>query len=601
MWSIHSLPNKYTRSNVEGEKVCYHLFTNKEYKLGRSPNCDLSFPENKAMSREHATLTLKFNRNEINNSKIFPIIKFMDKSTSGTMFQPKNKTIKGGEIDIAEPTVFWIGKSSYKIVYEPFVICPSGLNFEEKRIVENDILTLGGHMVNEWSSDVTHCLSNKIILTKKVVCALASGKPIVQRSFITKLMQDFHLKNSESPDPREHLPKFVAVNLQEMGVKPVDCSENLKRNNLLRGWKFFLMSKNQKSLLANALKELDAKVVIVESENDAKLLCQEIEKPKTCVLGVDVSKIESTAVKNMYPLIRKKLNDLGKRFITDSDVAMAMIKCDPMGYCDPNLPAQSQLQTNSEQSQFNVFVNTKSSSTGSPPTRKRPSESFEETISKRSRISSDTASIKLENTFESTKSSISVFKDSDINTEKDATQSRRSSKRHFDENEENSTESDIVQSSIPWPSPIQRQESKVVSPPRKVKKVERIIDTKSEKRTEIVQNDDIGKFKMLESTNKWLSKKRVPNNCKYVPENDDLQNVDGDLFTVKSASLVRDIEKRRKKVVKGKNYVLPEVIGLSDMVKHTVKTIEDLSTVGTSKQQYLDNDSASQKVSELFN
>lgn len=32
------------------------------------------------------------------------------------MFQPKNKTIKGSEIDIDETVVFWVGKSSYKYI-----------------------------------------------------------------------------------------------------------------------------------------------------------------------------------------------------------------------------------------------------------------------------------------------------------------------------------------------------------------------------------------------------------------------------------------------------------------------------------------------------
>lgn len=59
--------------------------------------------------------------------------------------------------------------------------------------------------------------------------------------------------------------------------------------------------------MANALKELDAKVVIVESEREAKLLCKEIEEKKTCVLGVDSNKIESSDVRNMYPRIKKKL------------------------------------------------------------------------------------------------------------------------------------------------------------------------------------------------------------------------------------------------------------------------------------------------------
>ena len=55
-----------------------------------------------------------------------------------------------------------------RVVYEPLVITSSCLDNAGKKLIRHQLCILGGHMVNEWSSDCSLVVMNKISVTIKV-------------------------------------------------------------------------------------------------------------------------------------------------------------------------------------------------------------------------------------------------------------------------------------------------------------------------------------------------------------------------------------------------------------------------------------------------
>jgi nijmegen breakage syndrome protein 1 len=127
-----------------------------------------------------------------------------------------------------------------RIHYTPLVVSPSTIKDVAK--LKKTVMTLGGHMVNEWSPNCDYVVMESLTLTVKAVCALLSAKSIVTSAFFDDLYECIITKKKR-PHPNNFLPPLGEKRLQTDGLS---FKPNPLRSQLFEG-KTFLFS-NQKQI-----------------------------------------------------------------------------------------------------------------------------------------------------------------------------------------------------------------------------------------------------------------------------------------------------------------------------------------------------------------
>ncbi|XP_061189809.1 uncharacterized protein LOC133197687 [Saccostrea echinata] len=316
------------------------LFTNNVYVVGRK-DCDILLPLDPAISRRHAQI--KISHPETNTSKPdhLPIILLTDLSKFGTWLN--NNRLKKDEektLNDGDQVTFGSPKSSFRVVYEPFIISTSCLDNPSKKLVRTHVTSLGGHMVNEWRPDCSLLVMNNLSVTIKVIAALVSQKHIVTPKYIEKVVE-YTKEGKLLPNPDLFLPSIseTQINPDQVSFKP-----NIKRASIFQGMKFIFLNSKQFKKMSLTVEMGGGLPILMDdlSSGDMEMLIE----PGSVVMQSDPSDASQGFLQTNVDWITKVIKYLKKHrkhLIQDAELGFAVLHCSTEQHCNPDVPFMSQI------------------------------------------------------------------------------------------------------------------------------------------------------------------------------------------------------------------------------------------------------------------
>ncbi|XP_075439066.1 nibrin isoform X2 [Ascaphus truei] len=307
----------------------YHFLTGTDYVVGRK-NCAILIQDDQSISRSHATLSVSHSASDLGQPDIIPVLTIKDGSKYGTFIngeKMENSSLRN--IKSGDKVTFGVFNSKYRVEYEPLIACSSCLQGSEKTSLNQAILHLGGHVVNNWTEKCTHLVMNSIKVTIKTICALICCRPIVKPEYLTELMKAIQQKQT-LPVSASFIPS-----IDEPSIKSdlLDLSENAKRTTIFKEKIFFFLNAKQYRKLSPAIIFGGGKAKLVTGEmKDTSLL----ENPATCVIDVGVA--ESQLSESSQTWISSTLDFLHSkdlRAIPEAEIGLAVIYMSTEIYCNP--------------------------------------------------------------------------------------------------------------------------------------------------------------------------------------------------------------------------------------------------------------------------
>ncbi|KAM4688744.1 nibrin isoform 2-T2 [Discoglossus pictus] len=325
----------------EGAGETYHFLTGTDYIVGRK-NCVILIQDDQSISRAHATLSVTHAVSNLGKPDIIPVLTIKDSSKYGTFINGTKmdnavpKTVKPGD-----KVTFGVFNSKFRVEYEPLVACSSCLDNTEKTTLNQTILLLGGHVLNNWTETSTHLVMTSIKVTIKTICALVCCRTIVKPTYFSELIKAIQQKQSLPT-----ITSFIPL-LEEPSIKSesLDLSENAKRKSIFQKKVFIFLNNKQFKKLSPAIIFGGGKAIQVKEEmKDMSLL----ENPSTCVidLGMADSQLSETeSTQSWISSILDFLKSKDLRTIPEAEIGLAVIYVSTEIYCNPERRSASENET----------------------------------------------------------------------------------------------------------------------------------------------------------------------------------------------------------------------------------------------------------------
>ncbi|XP_052229879.1 nibrin-like isoform X6 [Dreissena polymorpha] len=296
----------------------------KQYLVGRR-DCDILVANDATVSRKHAEISMTHPEANLASVSRLPILRLKDVSKFGTWVN--NKKVEGEQLlSDGDSIYFGSQKSSFMVVFEPFVVTASCLESASKRKLHQQLCTLGGHVTKEWQMDCSCLLMNKISVTIKAICALVSQKPIVTLDYIDMYIK--HLQGSvEKPDPYRFTPS-----LAETQLDPSDVSfeADSRRKTLFQGKTFVFLNHKQFNKMRLAIELAGGVPLLMEGKGDQHVILG----PQTVVMNssdASLTQGQGDWVQTVHTLLERN----GKHFIQDAAIGYAVLYCSTEKHCNP--------------------------------------------------------------------------------------------------------------------------------------------------------------------------------------------------------------------------------------------------------------------------
>ena len=126
---------------------------------------------------------------------------------------------------------------------------------------------VGGHISSEWRKDCSYLIMNSVTVTIKVVCALASQKPIVTVDYIRDLLRHLKGEMAERPEPERYLPPVT-----EQVIRPgVSFLPMVERCRVFLGMTFYFLCEKQFRKMNMAVELGGGVPILTDSAEGAEL------------------------------------------------------------------------------------------------------------------------------------------------------------------------------------------------------------------------------------------------------------------------------------------------------------------------------------------
>ncbi|CAL4157634.1 unnamed protein product, partial [Meganyctiphanes norvegica] len=337
MWAL--------QDNEDDPDRVIHLPCGVELSVSRKEGNNVILLSNdQSISRKHATMKLIHNAVNVGNPRILPEVHFTDEGSKYGNYINENieKQLKiqpNTPIKLENDTKIRFGmlKNTWRLVYHPLVVTTSTLDKPSKNSINQALLTLGGHIVGEWTQDCSLLVMNNITLTVKVVCALASGHLIVTPEYFSVLIEA--IKNNKShPDPKSYEPP-----LQEMSINRSEASftPNERRKSLFSGKTFLFTSPKQ-------LKRMTPAIILGGGES--KLL-EETNRNLVSENGHILVQLPPEKALQLNPPLffteaKEYLKEKGLRCIPEAEIGLAVLYCSTERQCNPEFQTNNLFRRN---------------------------------------------------------------------------------------------------------------------------------------------------------------------------------------------------------------------------------------------------------------
>eukprot|EP00079_Xenopus_tropicalis_P016383 XP_004915210.1 PREDICTED: nibrin isoform X1 [Xenopus tropicalis] len=314
----------------------YYILTGTDYVVGRK-NCAILIPDDQSISRCHATLSVSYPSASLSQTNAVSVLTIKDSSKYGT-------TVSGERMQPAVPrslkpsdeVIFGCFHSKYRVEYEPLVVCSSCLDNTEKNSLKQNLIHLGGHMLNNWTEKCTHLVMTSIKVTIKTICALICCKPIIKPDYFRELINAIQQKRP-LPEYRSFIPP---IDEPSLNPESLDLSENVKRKSIFKDKVFLFLNTKQYMKLSPAVLLGGGKAHLLESLTDTSVL----ENSTTCVIDVAMTETQLSETQSTQPWISSTLDLLhskGLRAIPEAEIGLAVINVSTEIYCNPRRLAAS--------------------------------------------------------------------------------------------------------------------------------------------------------------------------------------------------------------------------------------------------------------------
>ncbi len=104
------------------------------------------------------------------------------------------------------------------------IVTPSAV--KELKELKTAVMTLGGHMVQEWTNECDYVIMESLSLTVKVACALLAAKYIVTPDFFQDMLQCAKTKKPY-PNPNNYLPTIAEKHIEGQTFEPISVRSQL--------------------------------------------------------------------------------------------------------------------------------------------------------------------------------------------------------------------------------------------------------------------------------------------------------------------------------------------------------------------------------------
>ncbi|XP_046390725.1 nibrin isoform X2 [Ischnura elegans] len=208
---------------------------------------------------------------------------------------------------------------------KPLVVTSSNMPNEAKAKLRHILSELGGVVVGDWQESCSHLTMAEILLTAKVVCALASGIPIVTPEYWEKFKEA--IDGGKAPPSYEGFIPPLKESI--LNRNKVSFAINEKRKTLFSGKTFVFSSEKQ-------LKKY--KTIVMTAGGD----CESLAFTKKRV--EDLSSFDMVVMQHvsnsdsqpppLYDAVLKVMRGKGLKPIPESEIGLAILMCSLETYCN---------------------------------------------------------------------------------------------------------------------------------------------------------------------------------------------------------------------------------------------------------------------------
>ncbi|GAB6018624.1 hypothetical protein CHUAL_000306 [Chamberlinius hualienensis] len=307
-------------NQVDSTKKIF-LLCEKDYVIGRK-TADINLQDDISISRVHAVIRINYSTANIVSPQKIPSVTIKDSSKYGTVINGRKLNSDGmasllNNNDIIQFGVF---DNIWKVIYTPFICATSGLSKTDKRKVAQNILLLGGHIMNEWTEACTHLIMNKIFMTMKVVNALVSQSPILMPKYIADAVD----KKAWPSDIKAYEPPIDSCPFY---TSDANFQAEPKRQSVLSGKMFFVFSPRQEAKIKCAVLNSGGKVRTVDLNGWSD---DDVRNDDSCFLEPP-----KEMKNNSFSELTNRLKRYGRRFISEGEIGLAILLCSTVQYCNP--------------------------------------------------------------------------------------------------------------------------------------------------------------------------------------------------------------------------------------------------------------------------
>ncbi|XP_075069866.1 nibrin isoform X2 [Mixophyes fleayi] len=321
----------WTLGKESGGGQIYHFLTSTDYVVGRK-NCAVLIEDDQSISRAHAAFTVSHSLSSLGHPDVIPFLTIKDSSKYGTFINGE-KMGNGSSRDLksGDKITFGVYNSKFRVMYEPLVACSSCLNASEKSSVTQAVLSLGGHVVNNWTEKCTHLVMTSVKVTIKTICALICGRSIIKPEYFNEMITSIQQKQP-LPTLTSFMPVIDEPSLQS---ESLDLSENARRKTIFKDKTFLFLTAKQHKKLSPAVQFGRGKAKLLTGEADNQSL---LENPNTCVIDVGMTESQLSESQSIPTWISSALDILtskGLRCIPEAEIGLAVIYMSTEIYCNP--------------------------------------------------------------------------------------------------------------------------------------------------------------------------------------------------------------------------------------------------------------------------
>ncbi|XP_077126915.1 nibrin isoform X1 [Ranitomeya variabilis] len=337
--------------------LTYHFLTDTDYIVGRK-NCAILIGDDQSISRAHATFSVSRLLSSLGQPDIIPTLTIKDSSKYGTFINEEKMEIGSSRpLKSGDKITFGVYNSTFKVIYEPLVACSSCLNGSEKSSLTQSVLSLGGHIVNNWTPHCTHLVMTSVKVTIKTLCALICGRSIIKPEYFSELIKAIKQKKP-LPTPASFFPIIDEPSLQS---ESLDFSENKKRRAVFKDKTVLFLTAKQHKKLSAAIHLGGGKTELLTGELDDTSL---LENPNVCVIDVGFSESQSSESQDCPSWITSivdVLHSKGLRTVPEAEIGLAVIYMSTEQYCNPRQGSANRDEPE-KNGRHNIMGSTQSSS-----------------------------------------------------------------------------------------------------------------------------------------------------------------------------------------------------------------------------------------------